>query len=138
MAIFEWDDSISLNIPVIDEQHKELLGWIAALNDAVRKGEGAQAIGDVLLKLVSYVCLHFEEEERLLLTCNYPDFAGHRAEHDGFVKKLQEIQEHFHDREELSRSTLEFMSDWVVTHIRGTDQKYGPLLRAKMSAPAAD
>ena len=131
MAIFEWDDSISLNIPVIDEQHKELLGWIAALNDSVQKGEGAQAIGDVLLKLVSYVCLHFDEEERLLLTCNYPDFTGHREEHDGFVKRLQEIQEHFQDGEELSRGTLEFLSDWIVTHIRGSDQKYGQLLRAK-------
>jgi len=132
MALFEWDDSISLNIPVIDEQHKELLGWIAALNDAVQKGEGAQAIGDVLLKLVSYVCLHFDEEERLLLTCNYPDFASHRKEHDGFVKRLQEIQEHFQDGEELSKGTLEFMSDWIVTHIRGSDQKYGQLLRAKI------
>ncbi len=134
MAIFEWDDSISLHIPVIDEQHKELLGWIAALNDAVQKGEGAQVIGDVLLKLISYVCFHFEEEERLLLSSNYPDFVGHRKEHDDFVKRLQDIQEHFHDGEELSRNTLEFMSDWIVLHIRGTDQKYGQLLRAKVGA----
>jgi hemerythrin len=134
MAIFEWDDSISLHIPVIDEQHKELLGWIASLNDAVQKGEGGQVIDDVLLKLISYVCFHFEEEERLLLSSNYSDFSGHRQEHDDFVKRLQEIQEHVHDGEALSRSTLEFMSDWIVSHIRGTDQKYGLLLRSKMGA----
>jgi hemerythrin len=134
MATFEWDESIALNIPVIDEQHKELIGWIANLDAAVRKGEGAQAIGDVLLKLVSYVCLHFDEEERLLLTCNYPDFAAHRNEHDVFVKRLQEIQEHFQDGEELSRNTLEFMSDWIISHIRGTDQQYVQFLRTKMGA----
>jgi hemerythrin-like metal-binding protein len=134
MAIFEWDNSISLDIPVIDQQHRELLGCIGSLNDAVQRGEGGQVIGDVLLKLISYVCFHFEEEERLLLSCNYPDFADHRQEHDDFVKRLQETQEHFHDGEALSRSTLEFMSDWIVRHIRGTDQKYGPLLRSKAEA----
>lgn len=132
MAIFEWDDSISLGIPAIDEQHKELLGWIGSLSAAVQKGEGAQVIGGVLLKLISYVCFHFEEEERLLLAANYSDFAAHRQEHDDFVKRLQEIQEHFQDGEELSRNTLEFMSDWIVRHIRGTDQKYGPLLRSNV------
>ncbi|HEY4744971.1 MAG TPA: bacteriohemerythrin [Desulfuromonadaceae bacterium] len=134
MAIFTWDDSISLHIPVIDEQHRELLGWIGALNEAVQKGEGGQVIGDVLLKLISYVCYHFEEEERLLLSCNYPDFAAHRQEHDGFVKRLQEIQEQFHDGEALSRTTLEFVSDWIILHIKGTDQKYGQFLRSKMGA----
>ncbi|HEX9079377.1 MAG TPA: bacteriohemerythrin, partial [Desulfuromonadaceae bacterium] len=134
MAIFEWDDTISLHIPVIDKQHRELLSWISALNESVQKGEGAQVIGDVLLKLISYVCFHFEEEERLLLAANYPDFVSHRKEHDDFVKRLREIQEHFQDGEELSRNTLEFMSDWIVLHIRGTDQKYGQLVRARMGA----
>jgi hemerythrin len=132
MAIFEWNDSISLQIPVIDVQHKELLGWISSLNDEVQKGEGAQVIGDVLLKLISYVCFHFEEEERLLLSANYQDYTSHRQEHDNFVKRLQAIQEQFHDGEALSRNTLEFMSDWIVQHIMGTDQKYGPLLRSNM------
>ena len=137
MAIFEWDDSISLSIPAIDEQHKELLGWIGSLNAAVQKGEGAQVIGDVLLKLISYVCYHFEEEERLLRSANYSDFAGHRQEHDDFVKRLQDIQAHFRDGDELSRNTLDFMSDWIVLHIRGTDQKYGELLRSKLGTVEA-
>jgi hemerythrin len=32
MAFYEWDNSIALGIPIIDEQHKALFGWINSLS----------------------------------------------------------------------------------------------------------
>ncbi|MBI2354333.1 MAG: hemerythrin family protein [Deltaproteobacteria bacterium] len=130
MTIFAWDDSIALNIPRIDEQHRELIGWINALHDAVRKDEGALVTGDVLSKLISYVFMHFTEEERLMLSCSFPGFTAHRQEHDYYVKRLKNIQDRFQEGEEISGETLEFMSDWIVCHIRGTDQVYGRFILA--------
>lgn len=130
MAIFSWDDSIALNIPRIDEQHRELLGWINALHDAVLKGDGTQVTGEVLSKLIGYVFMHFTEEERLMLSCDFPGFTAHRQEHDHYVKKLKDIQERFQEGEEISMDTLEFMVDWIVCHIKGTDQNYGRFVRA--------
>ena len=48
MAKFEWDSSIELGIPVIDEQHKALFGWVNELNDSVLRGDGAEAAPCVL------------------------------------------------------------------------------------------
>lgn len=138
MAILEWDESIALHIPAIDAQHKELIGWINALDDAVRKGEGAHLIHETLQKLINYVFEHFSAEEQLMLSYNFPGFTSHRQEHDYFVQKLKEIQGGFLDSDEASRKTLDFLVDWIVCHIRGTDQNYGRFILEKMNTAAAD
>ncbi|MBV5338301.1 MAG: hemerythrin family protein [Deltaproteobacteria bacterium] len=124
MAIFEWDDSIALGIPTIDAQHKALFGWINTLNTAIKSGDGAEAVGEVIWNLITYVTEHFGEEERLMLSCNYPGLAAHRKEHDQFVSRLREIQVEFIDGHEMGESVLDFMVDWLVCHIKGTDQGY--------------
>jgi hemerythrin-like metal-binding protein len=136
MAILEWDESISLHIPSIDAQHKELIGWINTLNDAVQKGEGARLIEVTLQKLINYVFEHFSAEEQLMLSYNFPGFTGHRQEHDFFVQKLKEIQGGFQDSDETSRKTLDFMVDWIVCHIKGTDQTYGRFILDRMGEPS--
>lgn len=129
MAVYEWDDSIAIGIPVIDEQHKALFEWLETLDQAVKNGDGSEAVNDIIWKLISYVTEHFGAEERMMLTGNYPKMAGHRAEHDQFVKRLQEIQVSFIDGNEMSRNVLDFMADWLVSHIKGTDQEFSRFLR---------
>ena len=68
-----------------------------------------------------------------MLSYNFPGFSGHRKEHDFFVQKLKEIQGGFQDSEETSRNTLDFLVDWIVCHIKGTDQNYGRFIRGTMS-----
>jgi hemerythrin-like metal-binding protein len=124
MAIFDWDDSIALGIPTIDEQHKALFSWINTLNEAVNNGDGSEAVGEVIWKLITYVTEHFSEEERLMLSCNYPELVAHRKEHDQFVSRLTEIQVNFIDGHEMGKNILDFMVEWLVCHIKGTDQGY--------------
>lgn len=124
MAIFQWDSSIELGIPIIDEQHKALFGWIDSLNIAIKNGEGAEAVGGVIWNLITYVTEHFSEEERLMLSCNYSGLAAHRKEHDEFVSRLRDIQVSHIDGHEMGHSILDFMVDWLVCHIKGTDQGY--------------
>ena len=124
MAIFEWDDSIALGIPTIDEQHKALFGWINTLDEAIKNGDGSEAAGEVIWKLITYVTEHFSEEERLMLSCNYPGLAAHRKEHDLFVSRLRGIQVNFNDGHEMGINVLDFLADWLVCHIKGTDQGY--------------
>ena len=131
MAIFEWDDSIALGIPVIDEQHKALFAWINTLNEAIKSGDGSEAVGEVIWKLITYVTEHFSEEERQMISCSYPGMESHRKEHDQFVSRLREIQVSFIDGHEMGKNVLEFMVDWLVCHIKGTDQGYSRFLQEK-------
>ena len=124
MAFFEWDSSIALGIPIIDEQHKALFGWINNLNEAIESGDGSEAVGEVIWKLITYVTEHFSEEERLMLSCNYPDLSAHRKEHDQFVSRLREFQVNCIDGREMGKSIMFFLVEWLVCHIKGTDQGY--------------
>jgi hemerythrin len=124
MAVFEWDSSIALGISVIDEQHKALFGWINNLNEAIESGDGSAAAGEVIWKLITYVTEHFTEEELLMLSCNYPDLSAHRKEHDLFVERLREIQVNINDGHEMGKNVLDFLGEWLVCHIKGTDQGY--------------
>jgi len=138
MAFPEWDESMALGIPAIDGQHKELIGWIRALDEAVQKGEGARIIDDVLQKAIDYVYRHFSDEERLMLSYNFPDFTSHRQEHDYFVTRLKDIHTGITNGEELSVKTLDFLIDWTISHIKGTDQNYGRFIRGIAGGPPSN
>jgi hemerythrin len=132
MAVFEWDNSIALGIPAIDEQHKALFGWIDTLDEAIKSGDGSEVVEEVIWKLITYVTEHFREEERLMQSCNYPGLAAHRKEHDQFVSRLRDIQVDFIDGHEMGKSVLAFMVDWLVCHIKGTDQGYCMFFRQQV------
>lgn len=124
MATFEWDNSIALGIPTIDKQHKALFGWLNSLNDALKRGDDTEVVGEVIFNLITYVTEHFSDEERLMLSCNYPGLPGHRTEHDQFVEHLQKIQVDFIAGQQMGSNIQEFLVDWLVCHIKGTDQGY--------------
>lgn len=135
MAFFEWDNSIALGIPVIDEQHKSLFDLVNRLNEAIKSGNASEEAGVVIWKLITYVTEHFSEEERLMLSCNFPGLADHRKEHDQFVSRLREIQVDFIDGHEMGLSILDFMVDWLVCHIKGTDQRYSRFIQEQTCNP---
>lgn len=129
MAIFKWDESIALGIPAIDEQHKALFGWIDTLNEAVKNGNSSEVVGEIIWKQITYVTEHFSEEERLMLSCNYPKLVAHRKEHDQFVERLRQLQVEDIDGHEMGKNVLDFMVDWLVCHIKGTDQEYNRFIQ---------
>ena len=134
MAIFEWDNGIALGIPTIDEQHKALFGWVNTLDEAIKNGDGSEAVVEIIWKLITYVTGHFTEEERLMLSYSYPGLAAHRKEHDQFVSRLREIQVNFIDENEMGVQLLDFMVDWLVCHIKGTDQGYSRFIEQQQAA----
>jgi len=54
MALMQWNDSLSVNVGMIDKQHQKLVGMINELNDAMRQGKGKDILGKTLNELVAY------------------------------------------------------------------------------------
>lgn len=131
MKKFEWDDNISLGIPAIDSQHKLLFGWINSLNEAVIRGDEHEKIAETIFNLINYVTVHFTDEERLLLSFKYPELISHRKEHDQFVTRLQAIQTSFNNGNAIGDEILEFLVEWLVCHIKGTDQDYSRFMHER-------
>jgi hemerythrin len=135
MSLVTWDDSLSVRVPSIDAQHRKLVDLLNHLNDSMMQRKGHQVLGYVLEELVSYTKTHFSHEERLMQAYGYPEYQRHKAEHDHFVRQVSEIKERFQQGQiGLSIEVLNFLKNWLINHILGSDKKYSPLLSAKGAA----
>lgn len=132
MALFVWNDNFSVNIKHVDEQHKKLVNMLNNLHDAMRLGKGSQILGKILVELVGYVETHFTTEEKLMSTYRFPEYNSHKLEHTKLTQKAVELQENVQQGQSvLTIEVMNFLKNWLQSHILGTDKKYGPFLNSK-------
>ena len=127
MAIMSWDDKYSVNVREIDEQHKKIVQMVNELHDAMSVGKGKEALAKVLQSLIDYAGSHFATEEKYMTRFKFPGYPEHKGEHDAFVKRVLEFQDGFNSGKlAMSMEVMQFLKDWLLSHIQGTDKKYGP------------
>ncbi len=128
MSYIEWNDTYSVKINEIDEQHKKLISLINELHNAMSKGKSKEILESILSGLVDYTVEHFSTEEKYMDKFNYPDSLMHKKEHQTFVRQVQEYQEKLKDKNFLlSIQVMNFLKDWLLNHILGLDKKYSDL-----------
>jgi hemerythrin len=133
MPLMTWNDKLSVGVTVIDQEHKKLVGMINELYDAVQSGHGKAALGKILDGLVDYTKTHFAHEEKFFADTGYPDSAAHKKQHDDLTKQVLDVQAKYKSGATgtLSVEVLNFLKNWLINHIQGSDKKYAPHLRAK-------
>ena len=89
MSYLQWDNEYSVNINLIDEQHKGLFDLLNDLYDAVVTGEGREETARILRELHDYAETHFSDEENLMGEHNFSGLDKHKSIHEGFVLKLK-------------------------------------------------
>lgn len=125
-----WKSEYNLDIKSIDEQHKTLVDLMNDLNNAMLHEKGKNEISKVIKGLVDYTVYHFDFEEGLLKKNNYGDFDNHKKLHIKFVNQIKTFQKEFeHGEKELSKDVMDFLKDWLIEHIMGTDRKYVEILK---------
>jgi hemerythrin len=131
-VLFPWDSSYSVNIAIVDMQHKNLVSMVNELHQAMAGGTGKDKLGPILSNLIEYTQGHFATEERLMQTHAYPDFPAHKSEHEHLTGKVKDFQRRFLSNEVgLTLELMEFLKDWLSKHILGCDKKYSPFLNAR-------
>lgn len=125
MAFIEWNESLSVNVAVIDGQHQKLIAMINELHEAMSQGKGRTVLGRIVSGLVSYTESHFRTEEKYFDVFGYPEALSHKKEHADFVAKVSEFKEGVEQGKiALSIEIMNFLSDWLRNHIKGVDKKY--------------
>ena len=125
MAI-TWEQSLSVGIMEIDDQHREFIRLLAKLDSIIRNDKVAEHLDPIIAELHDYVKFHFGTEERHFdeFGC-YPNADAHKAAHRGFAERLGEMKYRFlHDRKALSAELAQVMYDWLIEHIARMDREY--------------
>ena len=124
-----WNDAYNIGNSEIDSQHKQLIAILNELYEAQSKGLGQIAITNTLSKLVDYTNYHFTSEQQMHSLYKYPGAAQQKAEHREFVFKLEALKRDSEKKDLLlTLKTLDFLKDWIITHILGTDKAFGDYL----------
>ena len=129
MALITWNNMLSTGVTEQDNQHKKLIDLINQLNDAMQAGKGSEVLGKVLAELVNYTVFHFGYEEKLMAQHKYEDTPAHKAEHSKFVQTAGDFKKKFDSGTAVvSVEIMNFLRDWLTSHIMKTDKKLGQSL----------
>ena len=124
----EWKDQYSVGVKGIDNQHKQLIVLINVLNETTQSGALTTALlNSIISQLTHYTKYHFTYEEVLFRKYNYSETKEHTNEHQNFVKKIEAFAQV--KPEEISDQILEFLNNWLITHILKSDMKYAELFQ---------
>ena len=116
-----------LGIPVIDQQHANLLRitnnlYSACLNTS--KIENFRLIR-AIREAIDYVRQHFSTEEKLMQLSNFPGFLDHKKEHGDFIWEILSNFNQFEDDEKYTlQNFAQYFSDWVKLHIGDSDKEF--------------
>ncbi|MFC2133109.1 bacteriohemerythrin [Bacteroidota bacterium] len=134
MAKVIWDNSLSIDVGLIDDQHKLWIEKFNKVSEAVEKHEGPNQIAQTLGFLIDYTKLHFDTEEKHMGANNYPEFEEHRKMHEELKKTLEDLVQDY-DEEGATHMLADylnnFLSNWLINHIKEVDLKFGKFLQEK-------
>lgn len=132
MALVEWNNNFSVQNDAMDGQHQHLFELLNNLHEAMGKGKGRETLPELFEGLVQYTKVHFGDEESLMKKHDYPGFVIHKRQHDDLITQATELQNKFLAGDfSVSMKTRDFLKDWLVEHIKGSDQKYGVYLKQR-------
>ncbi len=123
-----WDDSLSVGIATIDEQHKTLLKHLGELSEAVSLNRGTTEIVGALGFLIDYTRLHFATEEKHMTENNYSGYEQHKVLHEGFKSTLKNLGEDFEEEgatPSLAEAINTLFINLFIKHIQIVDQEMG-------------
>lgn len=121
-----WDESLSVEVDEIDEDHRRLVDLFNILSKSVAEGDSTDYIEAVLEELISCTIWHFRHEERLMLLYKYEGLEEHKAEHNELIDSVRELQNKFHKENKLlTYEDIEYLETWLTEHILGHDMRLG-------------
>ena len=125
MVLISWNNDLSVNIVEVDRQHQKLIRIINELHDAMRARKTVEVLGKIINDLVDYTVIHFSFEEKYFAQFKYPRTLSHKKEHKYFINKINEFKKGFDSgRILMSMDIMNFLKEWLIKHIQGTDKQY--------------
>lgn len=129
----------NVGVMSFNKQHLRLASYAVEFNQIVEQLADREPTPadwkhiDALFSRISlFVATHFREEEELMERYGYPEYPGHKNQHDKFVEELAKIQSQINNRNIRFKGKLgTLLWDWLYHHINEVDYGYREFFREK-------
>lgn len=128
-----WTEDLSVGVDLIDSQHKIWFEKADQLFEAGKSGKAKEFISQMLDFLDDYTKKHFSDEEKYMLSINYPEYENQKTLHTGFINELAKLKKEF---EESGGNIVviinanQMVVNWLTKHISNEDKKIGHFAKA--------
>lgn len=124
-----WNNTLSVGVKEIDEDHRKLVELYNILKYSVVEGDATNYIEAVLEELICCTVWHFRHEERLMLKYGYEGLVDHKSEHQELIESAKALQHKLlQEGKQVSSEDIKFLEHWLIGHILGTDMDLGTYL----------
>jgi hemerythrin len=126
MDVIIWDDSFSVGIHKIDNQHQHLFHLLNEFyNNCVSKSLHEEQT-ELFDELIHYAIYHFAEEEYWMEKSSFDGFDMHKKEHEKFSMRVVALcKEYYGGNKHILLETSSFLNNWIKNHILEVDAKFG-------------
>jgi len=113
-----WSEHLSLNVPHIDQAHKQFLEQLAAVANSPEA-----TLKEALVGLIRDMETDFRQEEALMEKIGYPDIKPHREQHARVLSSFHQVMpEVLKGDFSSARHVLDLLPSWLVLHITTMDK----------------
>ena len=132
MPFIAWTSEMSVDVKMLDNDHKKLAILINDLHEGLMAGRDSKDLERIFDELVACTRLHFAHEEQLLAEAGYSDVSVHKQEHDQKVQEVLRLQAHFLGAKESADylEVLDLLKYWLLTHMESSDKEFVAYLKA--------
>jgi len=129
LKLLNWQDSFNIGIDEADRQHKKMLDLMNDVHILSQQKHSNQSISQALEVLISYTRVHFDWEESLFESYQYPKFEPHKEHHSLLIKQLRDHKKNISIGDHIAiDAELAQLNDWLLNHIKHSDRDYASFL----------
>jgi len=123
--ILRWNSSYSIELNIIDQQHKKWIEFINILYKSYKSNAKKKDISENISKLLDYTDYHFGFEEKYIEDFSCGNLENHKKEHASFVTNIKKYKA-LHDEGNLEAAykLIIYLNKWVINHIHTEDKRY--------------
>ncbi|HAF30372.1 MAG TPA: hypothetical protein DCG75_15125 [Bacteroidales bacterium] len=121
---YQWKDEYTVNITVIDEQHKKFLSIINDLKLIINGKSCKEKVSDIFFQLAYLIDYYFLKEEIYFNDLKYPNFDHHKKQHNLFIDRVIQFQKDLeNNKPDLCLEIYQYLENWFDEHILKYDKE---------------
>ena len=108
-------DALKTGIPLIDKQHDDYADLVDSFFYLASKGDVTRdQLSDAVDKVIKYAIEHFDAEEHLMMSIDYPHYEEHRIKHDVFRDRSDCCSADVRETDDVDACAVT-LSKWLIT-----------------------